>query len=314
MNLQTELERARATAPVTTLGVDSIYRRRARRDRVRRAATISVASVIGLAGVAGVVTAFDPPDRRVATTTAVVDLSLPTGSYYYERIDRYNLIPYRGAPDVETASDELWLAPDGSGRFVFDGKIINYAPITGDDAHQDVSFAAGGSPWEWVDLPIDAEGMREALQDRGAPDGASPAPSTPSPGMEPDDWRIVRAAEDLLERHAHYLAPPQRRALFEVLRGLSFFEVTTGAIDPLGRPATELAVIYDGARILWFFDEESGQWLARVVQKPRTGDVLLAEVMIQQGVVGDTTSTQLEMSFVTPPVFEQPDFLAGAGL
>lgn len=40
----------------------------------------------------------------------------------------------------------------------------------------------------------------------------------------------------------------------------------------------------------------------------------VAEVMIQLGVVGDTTSTQPETSFVPPPVFEQPDFPARAGL
>lgn len=309
MNLSKELERARDAAPRTTIDLDGIYGRQTRHARTRRIATIGVALTLGLTGVAGVFLAFgQEADRDVAAPR--VDLALPSGSYYYERIESYNMLRSPGTPDIETASNELWLASDGSGRFVSDGKIINYyEPFPEGGAHVDATFAAEGSPWDWVDLPADPDAMREALLVSRAPDGSSPAPATPSPGMPVEDWQIMSAAQDLLARNGLYLAPPQRRALFEVLRELPIFDVTTDTVDPVGRAATELSVVVEGRRIRWYFDEATGQQLARVGERASTGEVLTAEITVRQGVVSATSSSDPDPSFMERPTMEEPDFL-----
>jgi hypothetical protein len=267
---------------------------------------------IGLAGVAGIVLAFGGSEGAEVGFPGA-NLSLPSGSYYYERVDRYNMVPYPGTPDVETATEQLWLTADGAGRFVADGKILNYyEPFPGGGEHQDVSFEVGGSPWDWVDLPDEPDAMRQALLSRGAPSGSSPAPPTPSPRILADEWRIIRAAQDLLAREALYLAPPQRRALFVVLREMPIFDVTTDAIDPLGRSATELTTVVAGDRLRWFFDQGTGQWLARVLEDGGSGEVLTAELVVRQGVVGSTDSARPAPSFVARPVLSEPDFLAHA--
>jgi hypothetical protein len=308
-DLKDQLQRARLRYVPQDDSFEGFSRRRLHRERLRRFTTISVAMTIGLAGIAGIVLAFGGAEGGRDVTPGA-DLGLPSGSFYYERVDRYNMVPYRGARDVETATEELWLNPDGAGRFVADGTILNYyEPFPGAGKHQDVSFGAGGSAWVWADLPEDADAMRVALLSRGAPDGSSPVPPTPSARITIDDWRIFRAAQDLLARDQLYLAPPQRRALFLVLREIPYFDVTTDATDPLGRPATELTAVLAGDRSRWFFDEGTGQWLARVLEDGRSGDVLTAELVVRQGVVGSTDSAQPTRSFVTRPVLTKPDFV-----
>ena len=289
--LRSDLTRARALAPTSSLDLDSLHRRRARLERRKRAAALTVSLAIVVALVGGMFSlARDSGERTnaggsggvgvgVGSTVSgpTVDLSLAPGQYYYVRIDG------------EFAS---WWAMDDSGQMtdLGSGASDTFAPG---------GFVSDSGPVAY--LSTDPTELEAQLRARVQPDGASPEPYqdwgySPAPAQEgPITWGLVRSIGELLD--APDVSPAQKAALFQVAAAVGGMDVTQAVTDPAGRPAIRLSIETESSLHEWWFDPASEQLLA-MRETPTTGGPGAPTIVEAAGVTGTLGSTDLVRTFM----------------
>jgi hypothetical protein len=278
------LERGRRVAPAPRGGIEDLRRRRDRKAMRAKVGTIALALVLGLGAIGGAVIAFGgegTPGHAAAAGGAIggptVDLTVPPGAYYYERI---------------AGSYEIWWGADGSGR------IVN-------DPNDDTTYEAGKLPTDSgpvAYLSTDPVELDAQLRTRVEPTGASPEPyldwvesSAPLPGQEgPITWGLVRSIAELLD--APDVSPEQKAALFQVAAALDGMQVTPGTTDPTGRPAVLLSINTESQLHEWWFDPQSEQLLA-MRDTPDGEAAGRATVIASAGIASSTDSNDLDRRF-----------------
>jgi hypothetical protein len=287
---------------------DGFERLTARRERARRRQRVGTAIVAlllaagafvaaSLAGVASLVGGGSDPAPSPASTPDSREgpeafdpkaLALEPGEYSYQRVVFI-------LPDA-IAEEETWWGLDASGR----RRIIQ------EDG--DYCLAPGGvfGPGEFLyvesdlsDLPADPEGFLSALIERSNEGGRSPqAPQSPDPGGEPFSAELWHAVQRLVELPD--FTPDLRATLFEVVRGLPGAEVTEGAIDPVGRPATLVSVRFGEVGVYGLhFDPDTRQVLAASETWDDGG--AFHEIWVASGVVGSTDEVPAGEDLLIPP-------------
>jgi hypothetical protein len=276
------LERARRAAPAPRGGIEDLRRRRDRKAMRAKVGTIALALVLGLGAIGGAVIAFGgegTPGHGAAAGDAIggptVDLTVPPGKYFYERIaGRY----------------EIWWGADGSGR------IVN-------GPNDDTTYGPGELPSDSgpvAYLSTDPVELDAQMRARVEPDGASPEPyrewtNSPVPGQEgPITWGLVRSIGELLD--APDVTPAQKAALFQMAAAMDGMNVTQDTTDPVGRPAILLSIDTEYALHEWWFDTQSEQLLA--IRDTHDGDAPgHATIVASAGVASSTDSTDLDGGF-----------------
>lgn len=279
------LERGQRSAPAPHGGIEELRRRQERRAIRAKVGTIALALILGLGAIGGTLLAFGgsrAPTHDAASggdASAIggptLDLSIPPGSYYYQRISgRY----------------EIWWATDDSGR------IVN-SP-SDDTTYGPGELQTDSGPVSYLSTdPVELEAQ---LRARVEPGGASPEPyrdwtSSPVPGQEgPITWGLVRSIGELLDEPD--VTPAQKAALFQVAAGLDGMHVTQDTTDPAGRPAILLSIETEYALHEWWFDPRSEQLLAlRDTQDGHApGD---ATIVQSAGIANSTDSSRLDRRF-----------------
>src|SRR4051794_31775401 len=115
---RSDLERARASAPITDISLDGLTRRRERKQSRRRLSALAVVVTIGVVAVGSAFTLTGEEgaprpsagaDTEPAAWTTPAGLAVPPGSYVY-----VHSVSYGSAEGYEV---ESWFSPsDGSGR------------------------------------------------------------------------------------------------------------------------------------------------------------------------------------------------------
>jgi hypothetical protein len=291
------LEQAQHRAPAPAFDLDDVRDRRSRHDRRRRVSATIVGLGITAAIVAGAVfaTASVGPHGRFAGVAGGGGLPAPArtvalapGEFSYQRIriESYSTCEDCGVNHVDLLA-ESWWAPDGSGRIDV-SKAQNYGIRGG-------TFGPGMFPTEGdlTGFPTDPEELRTFLLERSADDGASPRPEvTPAPGVPLEDGQLWLAIQDYLGSTQYLNATPElRAAMLQVLAQDPMVRVSTGATDPLGRPASTLRFhAYDGD-VTVFVEPTSGDFMAKTERfdDGSTGSVIVEEAGIA---TSDHTSPQ----------------------
>lgn len=266
------LERASMQAPAPRVMLVDLYRRRERRQRIRRieAGALGLALAVVAAGTAlvglrehGILGPAErgQPSLNLPPATTPLPSAQP-GQYYYAQVHLVGGCPagqedYCGGNDVELAAT-FWWAPDGSGRIEAD-RVHNYGIHAGTFGPTEFPNPNG------IDVstfPTETAQLTRFLLDRSAPDGASPAPLvTPPPNGAPRDGQMWRAITDLL-RDPH-VTPTVRAALLDVAAGLQGARLEVGVIDPVGRKADVVS-----------FGNWGGNLIERLYVDPASHDLL----------------------------------------
>lgn len=280
------LEHARRSAPAPHGGIEELRRRQERRAARAKVGTIALALILGLGAIGGTLLAFGG-GRAPANDAAsggdgsaiggpTVDLSIPPGGYYYQRI---------------SGMYETWWASDGSGQVADLGYGVDktYGP-------GELTLDSGPVSYLSTD-PVELEAQMRA---RVEPGGASPEPyrdwtSSPVPGQEgPITWGLVRSIGELLDEPD--VTPAQKAALFQVAAGLDGMQVTQDTTDPAGRPAILLSIETEYALHEWWFDPQSEQLLA--LRDTQDGHDRGGATIVQSaGIANSTDSNRLDRTF-----------------
>jgi len=156
-------------------------------------------------------------------------------------------------------TQQSWWATDGSGRTAFDCSVDPCQdPACGPNFCDGYSgppnetYGPGQYPTDddMSGLSTDPQVLLGQLLARTAPGGKSPEPAvSPGPELTPGV-----TAGGLLYAISSLLADPNgtpelKAAVFEVATGIDAVNVTTGAADPAGRPATMLEFSLDGSAV-----------------------------------------------------------------
>ena len=282
------LEQARHRAPTPAFDLDDVRDRRSRHDRRRRVS----AAIVGLgitaaivAGAAFATASVGTPDGTAGPAgggglpAPVRSVALTPGGFSYQRIkiESYSTCADCGVSHVELLA-ESWWAPDDSGRIDV-SKSQNYGIHGG-------TFGAGTFPTEGdlTGFPTDPDALRTFLLQRSAADGASPRPDvTPAPGVPLEDGQLWLAIQDYLGSTQYLNATPElRAAMLQVLAHDPMVRVSTGATDPLGRPASTLRFHAYDADVMVFVEPTSGDFMAKTERfdDGSTGSVIVEEAGI----------------------------------
>lgn len=275
-DVRTDLERARGAAPPPEGDLEGLYRRRARKARRQRVATFAVVGCIVLGSLALVGPGFlnSGGGARARDGGAIgaptVDLAIPAGSFYYQRID------------VGQTRFEMWWAADDSGRIALLDGGSDYGVNTGTfDAGQ---FPSDSGPVKY--LSTDPAELDQQLRARVEPGGASPEPYAGWTGAPTVEWGLIRSIGELLE--APDVTPAVKAALLQVAAGLDVVTVDLHATDPLGRDAILLTSDTEQQIHRWWFDPRTYQLMA-------TND---GWTVLSAGVTPDTSTAQPDPVFV----------------
>lgn len=270
------LEQATARAPrpgFTLLDLERRRERRQRRKRIEAGIVGLTLSVLVLAGAFLALQEREPnrsagDDNRDDSTASNLPpatqapLVAGPGQYYYWTVRLVGGC-YPGQEQVCGGTDvrldvTYWWASDDSGRIEVDERR-NYGIDEG-------RFESGAFPnnngIDVSSFPLQTEALTQFLLDRSAEDGESPAPLvTPPPDGAPRDGQMWRAITDLLADP--HVTPAVRAALLDVAAGLQGSHVTTDVVDPVGRPAHEIA-----------FGNWGGELIERLYVDPTTHELL----------------------------------------
>jgi hypothetical protein len=239
------LDHAARLAPETSFTLESLERRRARREGGRRVGTIAVALALAAIAVGSAVVALREPASVVGSPGPTKTLPpageapqvAGPGQFYYRAV----LLAAGGCTagreaECDSTGTRLdmtsWWNDRDEGRLVVDRKE-GY----GIDAGR---FGPGefpnGNGIDVSDWPLGTDALTRLLLDRSAEEGTSPAPLvTPPPDGAPNDGRLWRAITDLIVDP--HVTPVVRAALLDVAAGLRGSHVRTDVVDPAGRPA-----------------------------------------------------------------------------
>jgi len=285
------LEQAQRLAPTPAFDLDDVRDRRIRHDRRRRMSARVVGLGITAAIVAGAVFAMTTSAGTRGTVhpgaagggeglpAPVRSVALAPGEFSYQRIkiESTSTCADCGVSHVELLA-ESWWATDGSGRIDV-SKAQNYGINGG-------TFGAGAFPTEGdlSGFPTDPAALRAFLLERSAENGASPRPAvTPAPGVPVEDGELWLAIQDYLGSTQYLNATPElRAAMLQVLAEDPMVQVSTGATDPLGRPASTLRFHAYDADVTVFVDPATGDFMAKTEQfnDGSTGSVIVEEAGI----------------------------------
>jgi hypothetical protein len=270
------LQRATNEAPEAQPDLQGVFDRRARRTRAARLRAGLVAAVIAIGGVAVGFNMLGSPggifDAASGDMIGVPtqDIELSQGDYYY--------MQFEGGWGV----CQSWWALNDSGRL----DTLNHEPggncwgPMGGETYAAGRFSSDTGPV--ADLSTDPGVLMDQLKERTQPQGASPEPYADWGG--PIEWGVIRSLGELLE--APDVTPEQKAAMMVVAAELST-SVDMHARDPEGRPAILLTLDSEHGTHEWWFDPQSHQ--------PLDVDGFVVQ---SAGVVSDTTSTDLNRSFV----------------
>jgi hypothetical protein len=295
-------------------GFERLTARRERRHRRQRVSAAVVALVLAagafvaasLAGVADLVGGDDDPDQGQAGDPAstpgppqtgtgrgpdafdATALALEQGTYYYQRV----AFIFPGG----RAEEETWWGSDASGR----RRIVQESPNYG--LGPEGVFGPGEFRYvesDLSDLPADPDGFLRALIERSSKGGRSPqAPQSPDPGGDPfsgELWHAVRRLVELPD-----FTPDLRATLFEVVQALPGAEVSEGATDPTGRPATLVSVPFgDEGVYRLHFDPDTRQVLA--ASETWNDGSEFYEIWVASGVMGSTNEAPGGDELLIPP-------------
>ena len=271
-------ERLRQAGELIPPPEDPFERLVRRRDRQRRrdrvlAAGLSLTLVAGVLGGAlfvlsktGSKVGHQAPLGGSSGSTGPGRLALGEGQYLYTRFRQ--VMPGWGF------EQQSWWATDGSGRTKFDCSTPHCTDpncqtgqaCDGYGGYPDGAWGPGKFPTDddMTGLSTDPAQLLPELLDRTSPGGKSPEPAF-SPGPELTPGVTVGGLLDAIE---NILGDPNgtpelKAAVFEVASGIDGVTVSTGAIDPVGRPATKLSWSLDGSQTAeYYFDPGTGLLMA----------------------------------------------------
>ena len=307
----TDLERARASAPITGLSLDGLVQRRERKETRRRLSALAVVVAIGVLAVGSALTVTGGDATPVpsaasdtrATWTMPPGLTVPPGSYVYT-----HSVSYGGVEGYEVQS---WFSPsDGSGRVRESGTKTD-EPLDSGTPGQQVPYVQdhkygvgemtdGGDPNmdPLDDLSTDPEVLVDQLIERSKQDGASPAALPTVQGSAASTARVALVADVLL--HRDNATPELRAALSQVLAGLEGVRMDPATSDPVGRPGWSLTLGTDGGTETWWFDPQSDQLLAKRFRFEGGQLSPVTTISEASGIVSGTHETDLTSSFIPP--------------
>jgi hypothetical protein len=282
------LEQAQHLAPTPAFDLDDVRDRKSRHNRRRRISAAIVGLGITAAIVTGAVFAMTTAGTHRATVrpggggglpAPARTVTLAPGEFSYQRIkyEATSTCADCGVNQVELLAQSWW-ASDNSGRIDV-SKAQNYGIHDG-------TFAAGMFPTEGdlSGFPTDPEALRTFLLERSAENGASPRPAvTPAPGVPLEDGQLWLAIQDYLGSTQYLNATPElRAAMLQVLAQDLMVQVSTGATDPLGRPASTLRFHAYDADVTVFVDPTSGDFMAKTERfdDRSTGSIIVEEAGI----------------------------------
>ncbi len=309
---RSDLERARASAPITGLSLDGLVQRRERKETRRRLSALAVVVAIGVLAVGSALTvtggdATPVPraggDTQSAAWTMPPGLTVPPGSYVYTHI-----VSYGGVEGYEVQS---WFSPsDGSGRVRETGTKTDEPLDSGTPGPQipyvqDHEYGVG----EMTDggdsnmdplgnLSTDPEVLVDQLIERSKQDGASPAAPPTAQGVAASTTRVALVADVLL--HRDNATPELRAALSQVLAGLEGVRMDPETSDPVGRPGWSLTLGTDEGTETWWFDPQSDQLLAKQFRFEGGQLSPVTTIYEASGIVSGTRETDLTSSFIPP--------------
>jgi hypothetical protein len=271
------LERATAAAPELQPDLQGLYDRRARHVRGARLRAGAVAALIAIGGVAVGFNMLSSPGGRFDAASGdqigapTQNVQLSADEYYYQQFDG------------GWGACQSWWALDNSGRLdtlVHQSGAGNcWGPMGGQTYGPGKLYSDTGPV---ADLSTNPDVLMDQLKARTQPDGASPEPYADWGG--PIEWGVIRSLGELLE--APDVSPEQKAAMMVIAADLST-SVDMHAQDPQGRPAILLTLDSEHQTHQWWFDPQSHQPLD-----------IEGFVVQAAGVVSDTTSTDLNRSFV----------------
>jgi hypothetical protein len=284
--------------------LESLLRRRDRRDRNRRIRSTFLALAIAAGGTGGALYALSgiaPGPGRVEPGNPPGTVAIPplaAGEYFYEKSIR--VIPESPGVNKGRVVEETWWGPDGSGRRVGHSDTPSYAlgpsgtwepgQYTGEDLSQ---------------LSTDPDRLAVQVGVRSAPGGASPQPDvSPEPGQTAESGGLWRAVTALLEMPN--AEPALRAALFRVAADIPGVEVIHDAQDPVGRDAVMLRLSSESAEKQLYFDPQTHQLLASVEDFDLSPTWY--RIVTEAGVVGSTEDPPApDETFFPPPAGPIPD-------
>jgi hypothetical protein len=317
------LERASMQAPAPRVTLVDLYRRRERRQRIRRveAGALGLALAVVAAGTAlvglrehGILGPAEggQPSLNLPPATTPLPSAQP-GQYYYAKVHLVGGCPagqedYCGGNDVELAAT-FWWAPDGSGRIEAD-RVHNYGIHAGTFGPTEFPNPNG------IDVstfPTETAQLTRFLLDRSAADGASPAPLvTPPPNGAPRDGQMWRAITDLLGDP--HVTPTVRAALLDVAAGLQGARLEVGVIDPVGRKADVVSFGNWGGNLVerLYVDPASHDLLA-ITWTSETSDRPFQYYVVERaGVAGSRSQEPIDARTIPAPRSPIPSVVAKA--
>ena len=307
---RSDLERARASAPITDLSLEGLALRRDRKEARRRSGALVVVAAIGVLAVGGAIVAYgDGPlahapadDTGPEAWTMPPGLSIPVGSYAYVHRVVYG--------DDEAFEVQSWFSPDdGSGRVRETGTSSNLPldsvipgqqiPYTDDRDYAVGEMTSGEDPnMDPLDgLSTDPVVLAGQLVERSESGGASPIPEPAGPNEASSTSQVARVIDGLLQRPN--ATPELKAALSQVLAGLEGVTVNAATLDPVGRQAWSVEFENQIETRTWWFDLQSDQVL---VKRSRSSDGRFTFFTVYEasGVVTDTRETNTAPSFIPP--------------
>jgi hypothetical protein len=279
------LERVKQQLPNEPDAFQRLEDRRASKARRKRATAGVVGLGVAAALIGGLVWSTSRADgsgHDVVTPGSNVPLVAGPGEYYYARSAWYGDTDQ--TPGIDgSGTTEFWAGLDDSGRLVSKG-----------EGPDDQRFDAGEFPGVFLpELSDDPATMLDQLIQRGSEGGASPNPiATTSPGRSQETTSLLRTLQDLLGLGSDVvLTPEQAATVFEAASMIDGVTSETGAIDPLGRPATAFQFVIDydygaGSDVTWYFDPDTRQFLGEVWTNAKTGEVTGATIVEMAGITG----------------------------
>lgn len=313
--------------------------RKARRARIAAAAVALAVAVAGIgswiAAFGGTGPQSDRDERAAAIAAAIPDgLEVPPGRSWHREVLYYGLNDcvaggcadgyfayneYGSAepdryPYVGVSVHRLWWSPGGRARV--SSRALR-AELFTEEERADFEERYGPIeplPWEVQDfgpgeyadrypdadpahgLSSDPEVLARQLLERLEPGAPSPvAEVTSGPGQDPDAARLWRVVEAILPS----AQPMLQAAMFEVMSDWPDTEVSTGVLDPAGRPAILLRATTEGGEHAWWFDPRTHQVLANV--ESWGGVPMEATIALASGFVGEIGEPVPASDSLVPP-------------
>ena len=279
-DLHDALNRARSTAPPSSLDLARLERLRVRRTTRRKAGGLVVGMTLLLA-IAAVAVAVTRPSAQGEEAVAA---GLPLDGRIWYR-EEFLLIPTADPRDPDdqcslrfrgtrwiggdwSARTEGGSLPkiDGTGQIVPDCRQgpSGYVPLEGE--FEDATFESGAYPHDdppMEGLPTDPDELTDHLLAASAPGGSSPAPAiSPGPGQALETGGLVDVFSNSV-----FLAPPDLQpGFYHFARQIPGMEVIDDTVDPTGRPATALHIVTESIDSTWYFEPQHLQVMAFVAR------------------------------------------------